>query len=76
MPRLEVLTNFHMQAAKGTEPEMEGDQVSAVDVWTLILTDRATGDQIRVSFRKDARDELVRQLTGGIVLSGGELPRL
>ena len=65
-----------MQAVKSTEPEEGDDGVNVVDVWTLILTDRQTTDQIRLSFRKDARDELVRQLTGGIVLAGGELPRV
>lgn len=76
MPRLEILNGFHMQAVKSTEPEDDGDGVTTVDVWTLILSDRHSGDQIRLSFRKDARDELVRQLTGGVVLAGGELPRL
>ena len=72
MPRIENLVGFHMQGVKGTEMESDG----VVDVWMIVLTDRQSGDQIRVSFRKDARDELVRQLTGGIVLAGGELPKL
>lgn len=76
MPRLEILNGFHMQAIKTTEPESDGDGLESVDVWTLVLSDRQTGDQIRLSFRRDARDELVRQLTGGVVLAGGDLPRL
>jgi hypothetical protein len=76
MPVLHILTNFHMAAVKGQEIEEHGDEASAVEIWTLIFTDRVNQDQVRISFRRDARDELVRQLTGGIVLAGGEFPRV
>lgn len=46
--------------------------------WTLRFTEvlQPTGDQIAFTFGREVRDMLVRELTGGIVLHGGELPRL
>lgn len=77
MPQIHQLVGFHMQAVKGTEmEEQDGQAQGVVDVWMLMFTDRQTGEQIRISFRKEARDELVRQLTGGIVLAGGDLPKV
>lgn len=76
MPRVETLVDFHMQAAKGSEVEENGDEATLVDVWELIFTDRASRDQIRIRFRREARDELVRQMTGGVVLAGGEFPKI
>lgn len=69
-----------MQAVKGQETDVvqvEGEEtLEVVDTWTIILTDRQSRDQIRIAFRREARDELVRQLTGGVVLAGGELPKI
>lgn len=81
MPRLEILSNFHIQALKGQETDVvagdNGDEtLEVVEVWTLVLTDRQSPHRIQIAFRKDARDELVRQLTGGVVLAGGELPKI
>jgi hypothetical protein len=76
MPRIEILENFSMGAVKGQEIEERDGETTAVETWTLIFVDRQTGDQIRVGFRREARDDIVRQLTGGIVLAGGELPRI
>lgn len=81
MPRFESLVGFHMAAVKGQEVETKtGDngqeETMVVETWTLIFTDVQTQDQIRIGFRREARDELVRQLTGGVVLAGGELPRI
>lgn len=81
MPRVEVLSNFHIQVIKGQETDVvkdeDGDeQLDVAEVWTLVLTDRVLGNQINLSFRREARDDLVRQLTGGIVLAGGELPQI
>jgi hypothetical protein len=76
VPRVEILENFTMGAVKGQEIEERERETSAIETWTLIFVDRQTGDQIRIGFRREARDELVRQLTGGIVLAGGELPRV
>lgn len=41
---------------------------------TLVLQDPATGHQVAVPLSLDARDELVRQLTGGLIVpTGGSL---
>jgi CheY-specific phosphatase CheX len=76
MPRQEILAGFHIMAQKSQEPTTENGKPEIVDIWTLIFTDGTTGDQIRISFRKDTRDSLVSQLTGGIVLAGGQLPEV
>ena len=46
--------------------------------WLLQLTEMAppTGNTIEFEFGKDVRDYVVRELTGGIVLHGGDLPQL
>jgi hypothetical protein len=78
MPRVTNLVGFHMAAVKGKEEDpAEGNgEPKIVDVWTLVFTDRQTQDQIMISFREEARDALVRQLTGGIVLAGGNFPKV
>jgi hypothetical protein len=78
MPKHVILTNQHIGVERGSELDSEeseknGSPVS-VDIWTIVYTDRTYGDQIKVTFRKDARDALVRQLTGGVILAGGDLP--
>lgn len=75
--RVVTLVGQHLAAEKGTDmrPGENGDP-EVFDMWTIVMTDRGTGDQHRISFTRDTRDELIRQLTGGIVLAGGELPRL
>lgn len=76
MPVLQNLVGYHIQAVKGTELDEKDGEAEVVDVWTLVFTDVQSHDQIRIAFRRDTRDVLVRQLTGGIVLAGGELPKL
>lgn len=76
MPVLQTLVGYHMQAVKSSELDEKDGEADVVDVWTLVFTDVQSHDQIRIAFRKDTRDMLVRQLTGGIVLAGGELPKL
>jgi hypothetical protein len=70
MPKDIHLFNHHMGVTKGTEVEEQGDQTVAVDVWEMIFTDRSNGDRIRIRFREEAHDELVKQLTSGVVLPG------
>lgn len=65
------LAGWDVNAFKGTEPE----NGKLVENWTLAFQERGTGTQILFEMRRDARDELVRQLTGGLVLAGGELPQ-
>lgn len=77
MPIIHQLVGYHIQAVKGTEmEERDGQAQGVVDVWMLIFTDRQTGEQTRISFRREERDELVRQLTGGVVLASGDLPKV
>jgi len=52
------------------------ETLEVVDVWTLVLTDRQSPHRVQIAFRREARDELVRQLTGGLILAGGELPKI
>lgn len=68
--RITELRNQQMAAEK--QPGQNG----AGERFRLVFTDRNTGDVIWVGFNKQVRDELVRQLTGGIVLAGGELPKV
>lgn len=46
--------------------------------WVLVFTEKfpPTGDEIRFEMNRDTRDEVVRALTGGVVLFGGELPKV
>ncbi|GIV03708.1 MAG: hypothetical protein KatS3mg015_2538 [Fimbriimonadales bacterium] len=77
MPSVSTLFGYQIMAVKGSEVDQEENgEPSVVDIWTIVLTDRMSQDQIRISFRRDVRDELVRQLTGGLVLAGGDFPTL
>ena len=78
--RVTELRNQMIQAEKGQvvgppSPE-NGGKPQTVDVWKITCTDRAIGDQVWVIMDEALKDEIVRQLTGGIVLAGGELPKL
>ena len=75
MPTISNLVGWQIQAVKGSEPDNQNGG-APVDVWTLMFQDVQTGDQIRIGFRRDVRDEIVRQLTGGVVLAGGDFPKL
>jgi len=70
-----ILYNQHIAIEKGTEIDgPASDQAGAPvvrEMFTIILTDKSYGDQIRISITKETRDDIVKQLTGGIVLSGG-----
>jgi hypothetical protein len=48
------------------------------DEWILTFTETSppTGDQIIFEMNRKTRDGIVRALTDGIVLAGGELPQL
>lgn len=77
MNRTELL-NQHIGVEHGKELQPIGGngELAEVERWTIVFTDRATGDQVRIGFGRDARDEIVRQLTGGVVLAGGDLPKV
>ena len=78
MPKTMHLYNQHIGVERSSELDAEESEKNGapvmVDVWTIVLTDRTYGDQIRMSFRKDTRDAVVRDLTGGVILAGGDLP--
>jgi hypothetical protein len=78
MPRVENLVGFHIAAVKSRELDEPTDngEAEVAEVWTLVLTDYQTKDQIRIAFRREARDALVRQLADGIVLAGGGFPQV
>lgn len=48
------------------------------DVWVLFFTEKfpPTGDEITFEMDRETRDAVVRGLTDGIVLAGGDLPKL
>lgn len=79
MPKQIALANQHIGVERGTEIDSKESEAAGapivVETWTLVFTDRTYHDQYRVTFRRDARDALVSDLTGGIVLAGGELPQ-
>lgn len=53
-------------------------EVGSDDEWRLVFTERipSTGDLVIYEMNRETRDAVVRQLTDGIVLAGGQLPRL
>ena len=74
------LQGWNVQVEKKTIAVQDPDSNGFVpgDGWELVFTEvfPQTGDTIRFAFGRDVRDTVVRELTGGIVLHGGELPRL
>lgn len=46
--------------------------------WALVFTEviPQTANTITFKMSRDLRDAIVRDLTGGIVLAGGELPKI
>ena len=79
MPKTTQLWNQHIKVEKGTEIDQRataanGGTPVVIEIWKLVFTDRATRDEVSISFDKEMRDTLVRDLTGGVVLAGGDLP--
>jgi len=74
------LQNQAIRAEKGQvvgPPSRDnGDEPTFQDVWKIELTDRNTGDVTWFVMNEELKDEIVRQLTGGIVLAGGKLPKI
>jgi hypothetical protein len=48
------------------------------DEWVLVFTETfpPTGDELRYEMNRETRDAVVRGLTDGIVLAGGDLPKV
>lgn len=82
MSEIKTLRGFHIGVEHKKEPVIpEGEDNGApdvVDVWTLVFTEvqPPTGNQYQISFERESRDEIVRKLTGGVVLAGGQFPKL
>ena len=73
MPKLMILQNQHIAVEKGTEldPQATTEGAPVVhEIWTFVFTDKTYGDQIRVTFGKEARDDIVKDMMGGIVMPG------
>jgi hypothetical protein len=58
----------------GVEKTMEEGE----EAWSIVFQELRppTGDMIVYTMNRKTRDALVMQLTGGLVLAGGELPKL
>lgn len=76
MPKVIFLSNMQIGAQKIQElapPKENGGAPQTIDLFELIFTDRASGDQYRIRFQEDVRDEIIRQLCGGIVIPRGPI---
>lgn len=67
---------MHVEKSQDVQTSKDNGEPEIVDAWELIFTDRGSGDQVRIKFGRDARDSIVKQLTGGVVLAGGEFPKV
>ena len=69
--------NVGVERVKIVERGENGDPKEA-EGWALIFTEviPGTGNTIIFKMGRDLRDAVVRELTGGIVLAGGELPKI
>lgn len=68
-----ILFNQHIAVEKSQEidPNQSDENGPVViPIWTLIFTDKAYMDQVRVSFPEAARDDIVKGLMGGVILPG------
>lgn len=73
MPKVVTLHNQHMGVEKGSEIDAQAsteDTPVVKEMWTLVFSDRTYQDQIRISFGKEARDQVVKDLMGGIIMPG------
>jgi hypothetical protein len=66
------------QSIMEANPDGPPGDTRPADGWVFVLTEviPQTGDTITFAFGRDVRDTIVRELTGGIVLHGGDLPKL
>lgn len=67
-----------VERARISERAESNGEPREVEGWALVFTEiaPATNDRIVFEFGRDVRDYIVRELTGGVVLAGGDLPRL
>ena len=73
MPKMTQLYNQHIAVEKGQEIDAKNSDENGpvvMEIWTFIFTDKSYGDQIRIGFPQEVRDDIVKQLMGGIILPG------
>ncbi len=77
MAKHEILQGWNIGAAKVTVPiQGKNGQPSMEERWDLRFIENGTGNLISFLMDKDTRDHVVRQLTSGVVLAGGDFPKL
>jgi len=78
MPRDIVLRGNSVRVSRGMLPVAPGSngEPQVAQRWVLTYIDAQTGDTIRFAFDDEVRDYIVRELTGGVVLAGGNLPKV
>lgn len=71
------LLGWDVAVAKGSRPVKSDDGApeGMDEVWLLVYRERETGNEITFEMSREIRDFVVRGLTGGIVLAGGDLPQ-
>lgn len=69
--KIERLRGWGVEVQKNTRPGED-------DEWALVFTEKfpPTGNAIIFEMDRATRDAVVRGLTDGIVLAGGQLPQL
>lgn len=78
--KITILQNHHMQVQKGTrlatpDEKAANPDVEQIDIWNMVFTDNRTGDVTQIAFEREARDEMVRQMSSGIVLAPAGIPK-
>lgn len=71
--------NGWLVGVKNIQIEVMGeDGPEPASGWALVFTEShpPTGDTVTYEMNREVRDYVVRELTSGIVLHGGELPNL
>lgn len=70
--------NISVEKTTIQEPKGGNGQMADAPGWILVFTEvmPPSGDTIRFAMGREARDFVVREMTGGIVLHGGELPSI
>jgi len=76
MPKDIRLFNQAIKAEQGEEQDPDSAPGTMRDCWTIAFIDKTYGDRMMITFTRETRDDLVRQLTDGRVLNGGELPSI
>lgn len=71
MPRVTELVGYHFAVVDAEQIEVDpSDGTQTTRKLKKILFVDESGDQIHISFRDESRAELIRQLTGGVVIPG------